>query len=276
MPKSHRKYIPMLLRHQRGFTLVEVITVLVVVSIVAGIGTKFVVTTMHSYRDVEQRAKLIAKGRVVIEQMTRQFRGGLPNSFRVSGSGNCIEFMPIVAGANYADKLPDTENGAPVVTSISTSPFTLGLGTAEHAVVAGYSATTIYTTSNTAARVSINALAGASPYTSLSLSSVGHRFVNNSVNQRVFIAADPKRFCLSGANLVEYSGYGLNTTAMNDSQPAGASTAIMGNTITTNSTAFALSVGSEDRNTAVLISLEFMQGENTIELNHQALIRNVP
>ncbi len=265
-----------LIKTSQGFTLVEVITVIVILSIVVVIGSHFVVSTMTAYRDVEQRAKLITKGRVVIEQMTRQFRGALPNSFRVSISGNCIEFIPIVAGANYVGELPDTVNGAPLVTSIATSPFSLGLGTPSHAVVGGSSPTIIYITGSPAARVSINALSGSAPYSSLSLNSPGHRFVVNSINQRVFITADPKRFCLSGGDLVEHSGYGLDTGAMNDGVPTGAATAIMGKTIATNTVAFALSSGSEDRNAVVLVSLEFTQGDSKVVLNHQVLVRNVP
>lgn len=118
-----------------GFTLIELITVIVVLSIVGAIGSSFLITTMNNYNDVQEKNKMINKGRLVLEQMTRQLRGAVPNSLRVSPSGNCIEFLPIVGGANYLTELPDDQNGAPEVSSVATSPFVLGLGTARHAIV---------------------------------------------------------------------------------------------------------------------------------------------
>lgn len=258
-----------------GFTLIELITVIVVLSIVGGIGSSFLITSINSYNDVQEKNKMISKGRLVLEQMTRQLRIAVPNSLRVSPSGNCIEFLPIAGGANYLTELPDTENGAPEVSSVTTSPFVLGLSAARHVVVGALNVGDIYTLGSPASRVSIAALSAGPPYSSVSFTA-NHRFISNSINQRIYIADDPIRFCLSGGSVIEYSGYGLNTSAMADAMPAGATPSLMANLVTTDGTAFILSPGSEDRNTAVFFDLTFMEGSHQVRLEHQVLVRNVP
>src|SRR5688572_29003240 len=94
-----------------GFTLVELIAVIVILSIVASIGTGFVVKTTEAYQRTQSRALLVNTSRQAIERMTRQLRVALPYSIRILNGGACTEFMPISAGGNYFSPVPDTVNG---------------------------------------------------------------------------------------------------------------------------------------------------------------------
>lgn len=258
-----------------GFTLVELIAVLVILGIVSSIGSTFIVSTVQSYDQVQQRSKLINRGRVAIEQMTRQIRIALPNSVRVSASGNCLEFMPLVAGAVYLQNVPDNANLAPTVTSIATAPYSIGFGEANHVSIAALDAAEIYAVGSGLSRVSIGTFGAGPPFTEVPLASA-HRFIRNSVNRRVYISDDPRRFCLIGPTLVEYFGYGLDTSAMSDAAPGGASTSTIADNVATSGQAFVLSQGSEDVNTSVTISLDFSLGSNSVTLTQQVLVRNVP
>jgi len=260
---------------QKGFTLIELIAVLVVLGVLSAIGSDFLVSTVNSYNQVQARSKIINRGRLVIEQMTRQVRIALPNSVRVSATGNCVEVLPVVSGASYLNDVPDTENMAAPVTSINTAPFSLGLGSANHVSIGALNTAEIYATGSPSGRVDIGALGAGPIYTAVPLAA-SHRFDRNSITRRVFIADDPLRFCLIASTLFEYSGYGLSTAALTDIPPGGVSPSIMAENVSTGTQAFILSQGSEDVNTSLDISLSFTLGGEQVTLNQQVLVRNVP
>lgn len=263
------------MRSHRGFTLIELVTVIVVLAIVAAIGSAFVVTAVDSYRDTQQRAKLTQKGRIAIEQMSRQLRAAVPHSLRVSPGGNCIEFLPIVGAANYLNPVPDTANNAPATVSIEATAVRQHAAGPSYVVIGGLSASEIYSASNPSAKADFSSVSG--PPTSVNLGTP-HRFLRNSINRRLFLADEPVQFCVSGNNLMQYDSYGLQLAEPSDSGPGGGDAVLVVSDVTVpgGANAFDLSLGSEDRNMAVLINLVFQEGEATVQLNHEVLVRNVP
>lgn len=259
--------------HHAGFTLVEMIFVVVILGIVASIGSGFVVSAVDSYRISQERNQLVQRGRLVLEQMARELRMALPNSVRVSASGRCIEFMPVVGAANYQGQVADQNNNIAPQSQIATGAFTLNGANPRHVVIAPFSPADVYTNVAPSARVGLGTL-GAPPYTAVPLSS-SHRFIRNSLNRRLYLAADPVRFCASGGSLLRYYNYGFSTGSLGETNPGGTS-ALMSHKVDPSGVAFQLSPGSQGRNMAVRMRLIFRGSSATLDLNHQVLIRNVP
>ena len=85
------------------------------------------------------------------------------------------------------------------------------------------------------------------------------------------------RFCVTAGNLVRHTGYDFDTGALGEGTPAGGTlTSIMALGVAPVGSAFSVSAGSEDRNTAIAINLMFTQQDESVELEQQILVRNVP
>lgn len=261
------------LKKTLGFTLVELIAVMVVLSIIGALGSSFLIKTLDMYNNTSEKAALISRGRVSIEQMTRYLRNAVPNSARISSSGKCIEFLPAIAGGNYLNELPDAVNSAAAISSTTTSAFYITTGTARYFIAAPLAASDIYTTTAVSAKASISSLSG-TPYTTVNFSS-STTFIRNSVSKRFFIADYPIRFCIANGELLRYSNYGFSNASLNDSDPGGGSD-IMADAITTANSSFAVSAASEDINTRITLVLALNKGKTSVTLTHQVVVRNVP
>ncbi len=260
-------------RHAGGFTLVELIAVIVILALISVVGTQFIVTSLQSYRQTESRGQLVQRGRVTLEQMSRQLRMAVPNSVRISSSGHCVEFLPLVAVTTYQGQVPDASNGKTAVAVLATAPFTRGPGQPVHAVISPYFAGEIYTAASPSARAGISSL-GAAPHSLVTLSGSA-RFLRNSLNNRLYVADNPQRFCVTGGQLVRYRQYGLLSGALTDAPPGG-SADLMALGVSTPTSAFALFPGSEVRRAGVAMDLRFTFNDQSVALQQQVFIRNVP
>ena len=253
----------------KGFTLVELIAVIVILAIIGTFSSQFVVSTIENYQTSVERTQLIREGRLAMERITRQVRGALPNSVRatVSGSNTCLEFIPVVGGGYYLDELPDVNNGAAAVSTISTSSFSIndGQGDAEWVYIAPLAGEPYSGGVSVRAALSSSLSEGATG-SSLSLDSATV-FERNSVSQRFYLTTDPQAFCLDSGDLVFESDYGAPGSTVSSGGPLLASSV---------SGSFAVSAGSVDRNVVILIVLTFSKGDQSATLSEQVFVRNVP
>lgn len=245
-----------------GFTLIELIAVIVILSIIATIGTGFVVKTTEAYQQTQTRALLVNTSRQALERMTRQLRIALPYSVRLTNSGSCLEFMPIAAGGNYFEPVPDEENLAPATATIPASPVNIDFGSAVHVIIGAMSAAEIYG----ASAVSRAGYLGGN----ITLGSA-KRWRRNSINKRYYLLDNPQAFCVVGSELHFYDGINV----ANANVDLASTHSKIARNIAANAP-FALAMGSENRNTAITISLDFSSGGETVNFSHRVLIRNVP
>ena len=86
---------------QRGFTLIELIVVIVITAIVAGMVTVFIRAPVQSYLDVAARAELADAADLATRRITRDVRLALPNSVRVTPDGKYLELLLTKTGGRY-------------------------------------------------------------------------------------------------------------------------------------------------------------------------------
>ena len=88
-----------------GFTLIEIVMVIVIIGIISGMVAVFVVKPVQGYIDAVRRAELTDSADVALRRLTRDVRLALPNSLRVmtSGGNHYIEFIMTTNGGRYRD-----------------------------------------------------------------------------------------------------------------------------------------------------------------------------
>ena len=253
---------------QSGFTLIELVSVIVILSIIAVIGSSFVASSMQMYQQSQDRAKLINKSRQAIERMTRQIRGAVPHSWRLLNGGNCIEFLPIASGGNYLDILPDAANSAPASALILTSPYQVEFSQGDHVTVGAMAATEIYGVAAVSRADTVAPVTGNGTSINLSASKQWRR---NSINQRFFLAAKPQAFCLEAGVLNFYDNLNVN-----DSGLAGGASQLLAIAVTSSTSAFSISAGTEDRSVVLNMNLSFSEAGETVDFLQEVSLRNVP
>lgn len=87
----------------RGFTLVEVIIVMVVTGILSGMVAVFLKTPVQSYVDTAARGEMTDVADLTLRRMTRELRLALPNSVLVSADRKTLQFLLTRTGGRYID-----------------------------------------------------------------------------------------------------------------------------------------------------------------------------
>ena len=95
----------------RGFTLIELIVVIVITAIIAGTIVVFVRPALDAYTDTRQRSDLSDQADTALRRIVRDVRQAVPNSLRMPNS-QCFELVPTIAGGRYRQG-PDVVNDSP-------------------------------------------------------------------------------------------------------------------------------------------------------------------
>jgi len=92
---------------QSGFTLVELIVVIAVTGILAGIVAMFIRNPIEAYMTSTRRAEMVDIANTAMLRMARDVRTAVPNSLRVTTSGSVVylEFLPVADGGRYRAEL---------------------------------------------------------------------------------------------------------------------------------------------------------------------------
>lgn len=92
---------------QRGFTLVELVMVIVILGVIGGVVAVFMRAPINAYFDAGRRAALTDVADTAVRRMSRDLRKALPNSVVVTNAAagqNCLVFIPTRNGARYREQ----------------------------------------------------------------------------------------------------------------------------------------------------------------------------
>lgn len=85
---------------QRGFSLLELVLVIIVLGVISATVAVFMRAPIDAYLDTGRRASLTDLADTTVRRISRDLGRALPNSIR--GSGNqCVEFIPTRTGGRY-------------------------------------------------------------------------------------------------------------------------------------------------------------------------------
>ncbi|QTN26491.1 prepilin-type N-terminal cleavage/methylation domain-containing protein [Rhodoferax sp. AJA081-3] len=88
---------------QKGFTLVELVMVIVILGAIGGTVAVFMKAPIDAYFDSARRAALTDVADTTVRRISRDLHRSLPNSIRNpdNGSLQCLEFIPTKTGGRY-------------------------------------------------------------------------------------------------------------------------------------------------------------------------------
>ena len=87
-------------RRQRGFSLVELVVVIVLIGAIGGILAMQLGPTIQGYLDVNRRAGLTDQADTALRRIVTDVRAAVPNSLRLHNA-RCLELVPAIDGGRY-------------------------------------------------------------------------------------------------------------------------------------------------------------------------------
>lgn len=275
---------------QRGFTLLELLLVILITGILAVVVAPVIQQPIQAYFDQTTRAELVDAAEMALRRMARDARRSLPYSVRVNGAQTAFEFVSVVDVARYRENGgPDTKrlrfNNNDASFNIlglfqhATSPlggnerlaiFNLGDGSAGFNIYAGDPVVTPAGTNvSFAPDGAPQAPAVANTEHTVTINPA-FQFTASSPSHRVYVTDDAVSYACINNGLFRLTGYGYLAT-----QPSPATVAT-GNLMTDNVTAcrFDYDPGNSRQPGLLIMSLTLTSGGESITLLHQVHIHN--
>ncbi len=260
-------------RGSRGFTIIELVMVIVIMGIIMVTSVNFISQTTEGYQDAAKRAQMAAIGIIASEKITRDLRNALPNSVRLDATARCLELIPTVAASHYLDAPVVAPADRFNVVRVRGYPV---IGANERVAVYPDDPATLYSQSNpgplSVARVAqLNLVAGDEFQLILSAS---HQFSTASPEKRFYITRHPVTYCFRSTRLYKYRDYGIHAAPLT----ALANEEVIVDRISAGTGGFEVTEASLARNSVVRVFFTLadpVTGESQ-QVEQEVQVRNVP
>lgn len=265
--------------HKQGFTLIELVSVIVILGIVSVGVSSFIRDSTQIFVDTTERDQLLSDSRFVIERLNRELRRAVPNSVRIGANGDddCIEFVPIEWSSFYLDIPVLPESGIDIsvfdLTDFAGNSHEFDEDEVDYALVYPLNDQDVYDL-NEGRRLQIDTHTDETDETTTL--EVDGEFEAHSPASRLYIVRDMVSYCVD-----DDAGQILRYQDAIDSDIYSASAVLMAQYVANNlgdsdDTPFTLSQASPTRNGAVTIMLRFSRNNEIVEFNNEVHIANVP
>ena len=270
----------------QGFTLIELVTVIVLLGILSVSIGGFIKLSSQIYVDVSSRDELIASARFSVERMNREIRNALPNSVRtINNTGNtiqCLEFIPTITSAVYLDIPVFPEPVSDKITLVRFNDALIDFSM--RVAVYPLTANELYDGSSNRIASLKNPQTPIKPL--LPVEKIGEwtytltstmQFAGDSPTERLFFIGTPISYCAQNGKLTRHTQYGYSDNIPNNFTSTNA--VLMAEHVVLTSTAdfpFRVIDATLLRNSVVSILLKFSQNNEDIVFNNEVQVPNVP
>jgi MSHA biogenesis protein MshO len=289
----------------RGFSLVELIVVIVITGIIASVIGSFIAGPIQGFFDQARRAELVDAAQLALVRMGRDLRAALPNSVRIdSGAlelllaldGDRYRTEP-AAGAGDADQLQFTAEDTSFNTfrqlganqtlaaGVRLAVYPLGYLSASDpyaapAILPSLATAGVMTPANIVGLTTTSTVGGVTEYrvTLTGGGHPGHLFPYESPRRRVFLVGGPVMYRCVGGDLIRYDNYGVNPTPLVPPTDIGTVTTVVVADIV-QSCAFSYDPGTARRNAVATLTVTLVDPASPTEivrLVRQVHMNNVP
>lgn len=262
----------------KGFSLLELIIVIVLMGIMAISLSNVTTNAVYGYIDAKDRNSLSQSAKWVTEKISREMREALPQSVRTGTSGtvHCVEFMSILNASTYLN-LP----ASGPIDDFNAVAYNLAGFTNSLIAIMPINPIDVYdVNSGTTAPVD-DIIADVAGEVTVNLTGTP-TFARRSPTNRFYVLTTPTSFCLNDSNgeLHKYSGYAIKANLF--PLPIGGSS-LMGENFRASGAVFNYQDGTLSRAALLQINLKAQNrsrnltgNEESFEVFHEVHVRNVP
>ncbi|MDO8698950.1 MAG: type II secretion system protein [Rhodoferax sp.] len=265
---------------QQGFTLIELVMVIVIMGVIGGIVAVFMKSPIDAYFDTARRAALTDVADTTVRRMARDIRKALPNSIRQLNS-QCIEFIPTKTGGRYRAEETVAGDGTSLNFSATDTTFNMlgdnGTLAADQQIAAG-DLIAVYNLgiagSDAYAGDNTSVVSSVANGTETVITIASKKFPLASGSNRFHVVPGSEKvvayICDGSGNLLRNANYAYTTSST--CPTAGAT--VMANKIAACN--FVYNGSDLQRNALVQLGITFAEKGESVNLYHEVHVNNTP